>query len=215
MKSREDFIIEQWEAKKVMTLKELVELMDCSEITARRRSKKLKSITSCNKNGRYYTLASIAEFDDHGLWFYEGICFSENGTLIQTIVNLVCASAGGLCGADLNRLLHMEMFSILARIMKDSSLRREKSFGKFIYFSSDEEVYEQQLRTRKEINEQHSVKVISDEIGVLALVEFIKHPELDLQQICRRLNNKGIKITESLLHSFLNYHGILKKTQNF
>lgn len=214
MRSRKNFIEEQWQDKKVMTLKELVKLMDCSEITARRRSKKLKSITSCNKNGRYYTLASIAEFDEHGLWFYEDICFSENGTLIQTIVELVCTSASGLCGCELNKLLHMNTYSILARIMKESSLRREKSFGKFIYFSQNEEIYELQLRARKEMNEQHSLKVISDSVGVVALVEFIRHPELELKAISSRLNRQGVKVSESLLHSFFDYHGILKKTQD-
>ena len=203
----------QWKKKKAMLLEELVQLMSCSAITVRRRLKKWRSISSYNKNGRYYTLPDIAKFNDHGLWLYNGIGFSKNGNLIQTITHLVCASAAGLYGENISGLLHLDSYSILARMMKKSCLRREKISGKFIYFSSDKKIYTRQLRERMKIKKSSSLKKISDSVGVVALVEFINNPELGLLEISRRLKRRGINVTEPLLNNFFEYHGILKKTR--
>lgn len=203
----------RWKRKKAMLLDELARLMDCSAITVRRRLKKWDSISSYNKNGRYYTLPSIAKFNDQGLWLYNGIGFSKNGNLIETITHLICSSAAGLYGENISGLLHLDSYSILARMMKTSGLRREKMFGKYIYFSSGGKIYERQLRERMKINESHSVKMISDSAGVAALVEFINKPELGLLEISRRLKRRGINVTEPLLNNFFEYHGILKKTR--
>lgn len=205
---------DRWKKTKTMLLEELVQIMSCSAITVRRKLKKWNSISSYNKNGRYYTLPEIAKFNDNGLWIYRGIGFSINGNLIQTIKHLVCFSTAGLYGEDVSRLLHLDSYSILARIMKTSCLRREKMFGKFIYFSSDRGIYNRQRNARMGINESHSAEKISDSAGVIALVEFIKNPELGLLEISKHLNRQGVNITETVLSKFFEYHGILKKTQD-
>ncbi|HKL58901.1 MAG TPA: hypothetical protein VJ863_03300 [Sphaerochaeta sp.] len=38
---------------------------------------------SYNHNGRFYTLAGIPQFDEHGLWGYKNIRFSRFGTLMD------------------------------------------------------------------------------------------------------------------------------------
>ena len=86
---------------------------------------------------------------------------------------------------------------------------------KFIYFSSDKKIYSRQLQARIKIKESHSLKKISDSVGVIALVEFINNPELGLLEISRRLNRQGVNITEDLLNNFFKCHGILKKTRDF
>lgn len=204
----------RWKRQKAMLLDELAQLMNCSAITVRRRLKKWNSISSYNKNGRYYTLPEIAKFNDHGLWNYRGIGFSKNGNLIQTIMHLVRISPAGLYGENISDLLHLDSYSILARIMKRSSLRRKKILGKFIYFSSDGKIYDKQLRERIKINESQSTKRIPDSVGIAALVEFIKNPELGLLEISRLLNRQGVNITEILLKDFLVSHGVLKKNRD-
>ena len=52
-------------------------------------------LSSFTHKGRFYTLAGIPDFDEHGLWFHEGIGFSRAGTLIETVVRLVEASEAG------------------------------------------------------------------------------------------------------------------------
>ena len=40
--------------------------------------------SSYTHTGRYYTLVSVPEFDADGLWRYQGIGFSRDGTLTST-----------------------------------------------------------------------------------------------------------------------------------
>ena len=42
-------------------------------------------LSSYTHAGRYYTLKEIPVFDEHGLWFYQGIGFSHAGTLKATV----------------------------------------------------------------------------------------------------------------------------------
>jgi hypothetical protein len=46
-------------------------------------------LSSYTHTGRYYTLVHIPEFDEHGLWFFQGVGFSKAGTLKSTITELV------------------------------------------------------------------------------------------------------------------------------
>ena len=54
--------------KRITTLAELADRVQCSQRTVQRRLRTLKAINSYNKNGRYYVLPDVPEFDDHGLW---------------------------------------------------------------------------------------------------------------------------------------------------
>ena len=40
--------------------------------------------SSYSHRGAYYTLDSLAQFDARGLWSHQGICFSRQGTLLET-----------------------------------------------------------------------------------------------------------------------------------
>lgn len=204
-----------WKKKKLFVLGELLEMLDCSVVTVRRRLKEWNAISSYNKNGKYYTLSDIAQFDDNGLWFYRDIAFSNHGNLTQTISYLVRRSTAGLLGEDISEILRFNTYSILAKVIRKSSLIREKMFGKYIYFSDNKDIYSRQLRERIILNEQQSVKLLSDTVGVIVLVEFILNPELKLSEISRRLSNKGVNVTESLISNFFAYYGILKKTRDF
>lgn len=207
-------IHKDWKKQKFFVLEELIERLDCSVITVRRRLKEWNAISSYNKNGRYYTLPDIAKFDANGLWFYRDVGFSKNGNLTQTIIHLIKNSTAGLSGEDISGILRFNTYSILAKIIVKSPLIREKIFGKFIYFSANQELYNRQVYERDKINEQLSLKMIPDTIGVMALVEFIQNPKLDIPAISHRLNSKGVNITAAPLREFFEYHGILKKTRD-
>ena len=70
-----------WATEKILLFKDIEAQKDCSKITIRRHLKKLKVISSYNKNGKYYTLPSIVNFDINGLWSYQGVLFSKYGNL--------------------------------------------------------------------------------------------------------------------------------------
>ena len=61
-------VMRWFKKQKVVTVVQLASWLSCSVVTARRRLKILSAYTSYNRNGRYYTLPEIAQFDDIGLW---------------------------------------------------------------------------------------------------------------------------------------------------
>ncbi len=90
--------LEVFRKEKVMSLKQLADLLSCSERTVQRYLKKWRTYTSYNQNGRYYVLPDIPRFDDNGLWRYQGIFFSRHGNLKQTLIAVVNHSPAGLTG---------------------------------------------------------------------------------------------------------------------
>ena len=67
--------------RKVLSLDQLVEVMQCSAANLRLKLKKWKAFTSYNFCGKYYCLPEIPSFDANGLWRHKDICFSKHGTL--------------------------------------------------------------------------------------------------------------------------------------
>ena len=51
-------VIEEWKSKKVFLLKELTDILKCSEITVKCYLRKWNAISSYNNNSKYYTLLS-------------------------------------------------------------------------------------------------------------------------------------------------------------
>ncbi|MCK5853420.1 hypothetical protein KAH27_10370 [bacterium] len=200
-------------SKKVLTLAEASIILDCSEIAAKYRIKKCGAVTSFNHNAKYYSLPEIIDFDENGFWIYGKAKFSRYHTLKSTIIAIVEKSESGMSAAGLADLLTYSPYTMLASMIKEHELNREKVGGCYIYFASKEESYNNQLGKRKDLNRQSDATVISDTIGIIALVEFIQHPELNLQQLSELINKQGVRITESHLHDFLEHHNLLKKTQ--
>ena len=87
--SSEEAVLSTFHEKKIITIKELSELLSCSDITSRRRLKQWQAITSYNQNNSYYTLPAIPTFNKKGLWQYHGVFFSKYGTCKQTVIHLV------------------------------------------------------------------------------------------------------------------------------
>jgi hypothetical protein len=82
--------------KKVLTRNELLPTVGCSSMTVWRLLKSCGYWTSYNFNGRFYTLADIPQFDERGLWAYQGIRFSKWGPLTETMIALVENSEAGM-----------------------------------------------------------------------------------------------------------------------
>ena len=62
---------------RIATLDQLKQALGTSvDITVFRKLKPLDYLTSYSHRGRYYTLRSIASFDDHGLWSQADVWFS-------------------------------------------------------------------------------------------------------------------------------------------
>lgn len=166
---------------KISTLEELKEVVGTKvDMTVFRILKSLSSRSSYSHGGRFYTLDSIAEFDDNGLWCHLSVCFSRYGNLLSTLEYFVTKSKAGYFASDLEKLLHVEVKSPLLKLFKKGSVGRKKISGAYLYCSPESAIRKKQLLS-------HHVQVaaatdFSDEIQA-AIILFVSM--LDEQQ--RRL----------------------------
>ena len=58
------------------------------DMTIHRILNQLCYMSSYSHAGKYYSLNRLAKFDSHGLWHFDDIHFSKNGTLKKTILEL-------------------------------------------------------------------------------------------------------------------------------
>jgi len=122
-------------SKKIVTLAELMLSLNCSRRTTQRRLVEWQAISSYNRNGSYYTLPDISQFDAHGLWHYRGVFFSRFGNLAETFVGLVTQSFAGLTSSEAGALLGVRPNSFLWSLREHPALKREKYHGRYVYLS--------------------------------------------------------------------------------
>lgn len=207
-------VLKKFEAKKVLTIEQLIYLLKCSVITVRRRLKEWEAHTSINKNGRYYVLPKIAVFDSNGLWKYRSIIFSRYGNLKETIVELITQSKAGLSGNDICKLVGLSANSSFISQFRDVvGIRREKHKGRFIYFSDNNDIYIRQIKERDQF-EQDRKELPSDTDAVVILVQYIKHPDFSIEELAKRVAKKGRSIESTVIRNLLEHHDLLKKTED-
>ena len=205
-------VIRSFKKQKIVTIDLLACWLSCSVVTARRRLKAWRAYTSYNRNGRYYTLSEIAQFDDMGLWRHQGAFFSKHGNLKQTLVHLVVHSVQGLSGAELGEILGLQPRSFLSHFRDHPAIYREHMRGCWIWFAADPGPREQQMQARLAQEVAGASCMPSDMEAVMILVDLIGHPESNVEQIARRLKSKQLDIDVTAIRQLLEYHGLLKKT---
>lgn len=208
-------VIRSFKKEKVVTVVLLAMWLSCSIATARRRLKTWRAYTSYNRNGRYYTLPEIAEFDANGLWRYQGVCFSKHGNLKQTLVHLVTHSVHGLSGAELGELLGLQPRSFLSHFRDHPEIFRENLRGRWIWFAAEPKIREQQKQMRLTRVVAEEPRMPTDREAVMILVDLIRHPNSGLEQVARRLRRQGLRIDVDAIGQLLVQHGLEKKTVDF
>jgi len=134
---------------KIATLPELKDALGTrADLTVFRKLKLLDYLSSYSHSGRYYTLPSIARFDDLGLWSYEAVCFSRYGTLLATVAIFVERSPNGYFAEELARALHVEVQEPLRQLVEQERLSRTEIAHHYLYTSSDPTHRRHQLRAR-------------------------------------------------------------------
>ena len=207
----ESKVLAEFERRKIMTLPQLMQVLDCSSRTAHRRLKQWKAGCSYNANGRFYTLPHIPRYGPEGVWKHRKVFFSKHGNLKQTVVCLVKNSAQGFDASEIGRVLHLAPHSFISHFRNVPGIRRERWGKRFVYFSDEPDVYLRQKRARGEAVERE-LKLPPDADAVQILVDRIKHPDSSIQECARRLQRKGRGIScEAVVH-LLDHHGIEKKT---
>jgi len=197
--------------RKIVTLAELALHLNCSRRTVQRRLADWRAIRSYNRNGAYYTLPDIAEFDAKGLWRYGGVFFSRFGSLPETFVELVARSASGLTASEAGELLGLRPSSFLWSLREHPALKREKHGGRYLYLSSDPARGVAQRQQRASM--RGAARLPTDSEAVAILVEKIKHPSLSDEQLSRRLEKQKVFVDAQIVHDFFVRHDLaVKKT---
>lgn len=171
--------------------------------------------SSCNKNGKYYTLAEIPKFDENGLWEFKKVRFSKNGTLKDTIMNMVNTSETGIASQDAIALHGSSGRVVLCKLFRDKAVNRKMIEGTFVYTAKDSEKSSQQLQERLNRLNQHniSIRLPSQDIVIGILVLFLKRPKWSAKQVANNLKRQGISVERADVMAVINYFDLpLKKT---
>ena len=136
--------------RKIADLPELKRALGTdTDLTVFRKLKQLDYLASYTHRGRFYTLAEIARFDDHGLWSYEAVWFSRYGTLLATVEAFVNASSNGYYAPELADALHAEVQQPLRHLVQLQRLSRIEVDGQFLYTTIDSVQRRQQILARR------------------------------------------------------------------
>jgi hypothetical protein len=198
-----------WRQKKVLTLADLVQGLQASVRTVRRRLKSWKALASFNFNSRFYTLPQVPQFDSHGLWFFRDIGFSRHGHLPQTIVALVRQSPSGLTAAELGQRLRLDPRSFLWQFHRHPALQRQKDQGHYVYFAADPQVAARQQTGRCAVPVPTQLPAADAAIAIL--VQAIQHPQASSQELCHRLHSRYPQLTPAAIDTLFAHHGLTQK----
>lgn len=199
------------EGKKVFTLDQLVSSLSCSTPTARLKLKQWQAYTSYNQNGGYYTMPTVARFDENGLWSYEAISFSKYGNLRNTVVHLINNSPLGLTGNEIGNLVRLAPRSFLHHFRKVVGICREKREGVYVYFSDDVDRYKEQIQNRSRTFIEEG-KLLRDADVIVILTALIKHHGITIEDIMGLPEVRGGNFSRVVIRKFLDRHDLLKKT---
>ena len=195
---------------KVLTIIALCSLLQLSIASVRRRLKEWETLSSYNKSGQYYTLPCIPAFNKQGIWKHECAFFSKHGTLKNTIIHLVQISKSGLSNSEIEEITGVNPNSYLPQYQQLPGVRKEKYHRQVVYFSADKELYERQ-RQKRFPPEPTALKLPPDAIGIIVLVELVKHPGSTAEQLSEMLRREGHEISPDLIKNLFEHHGLKKK----
>ena len=140
---------EYFQRHPVATLEQLQAALGApSERTVFRKLDALEYLSSYSDRGKFYTLQSIAAFDEEGLWSWRAIWFSCFGNLLDTAEAFVDRSGGGYTAAELSASLHVECKHALVELVRRERLERERIEHCYVYFSVQADQHRRQRRER-------------------------------------------------------------------
>ena len=212
-KKLENFI----KSRRVVEMRDLFEVVQStSRMTVFRRLSGVEYLCSYTHAGRYYTLFDIARFDSDGIWFYDDIGFSQNGSLKKTVTYLVDNGDGGKFHSDLQRQLRVRVHNVLLDLVRSKQIKRTKFEGQFLYLSSDKARSTKQIEQRDKLSMQlRRIPVfITEPMVIEILAEVIRqskrHPRAD--QVASALAIRGLPIAENDVMTVFDHYDIEKKT---
>lgn len=195
----------------VMSMPQLLQaLAPRSRRSAFRDLASLGYLSSYSHTGRYYTLSSIAEFDADGLWRYQGVGFSRDGTLKATVRRLVESSEAGRTQRELAARLTVRVHNPLLELVEGRQLTREALDDEYVYLAAKRARAAAQLARRRE-GLRAVVPQASFEVEVLLeVLRGGRRTGPDPAQLAVGLQARGLQARAGDVAAVLARHGLRK-----
>ncbi len=126
------------------------------------------------------------------------------------LVHLITTSAVVLNGKELGLILGLDPRSFLSHFRDSEELYREKFNRRYVYFSVDEVKYKQQRQRRQQLEATSTLP--TDAEAVMVLVEYIRYPRDNSEQLSNRLTTMGFQVSAETIDNLFKYHDLIKKT---
>jgi len=148
-------ILDLFHDQKVATMPQLKAALGTTvAVTVFRKLSTLPYRSSYSHCGAYYTLDSIAQYDELGLWTYRDIHFSRYGTLLDTAAALVPQAPAGYFVDELEDLVQVAAKDPLRLLAQARRLYRSPWEGRYLYCALDRARRQEQWAVRQA--QQHS-----------------------------------------------------------
>jgi hypothetical protein len=135
---------------KVATLPKLKAALGTTvDMTVMRKLATLPYRTSYSHRGSYYTLDTIARYDDLGLWSYHDVHFSKHGTLLDTATTLVTKAPAGCFIDELEAMVHVATKDALRHLALQGRLHRLELEGRYLYCAAQRARRQEQWAARQ------------------------------------------------------------------
>ena len=193
-----------------------VALETTSRMSVFRRLSALGYLSSYSHDGRFYTLRDVASFDLDGLWRYQGVCFSRDGSLKATVERLVEQSDSGRTHSELHVRLQVRVHNTLLDLVEGRRIGRETLRGHYLYVSADSKRAESQMGQRqKQSAESASPTEVSAPVVIEVLLDVVRNSGVrtDAGPVAARLAARGLAVTADQVETIFSRYG-LKKTAN-
>ena len=136
--------------QKVATMPQLKGALGTSvTFTVLRKLAALGYRSSYSHGGTYYTLDSIAQYDERGLWSYRDIHFSRHGTLLNTAATLVTNAPAGYFANELDGVVQVATKDALRLLVQQDRLYRRELDGRYLYCAKDRQRRQEQWAARQ------------------------------------------------------------------
>ncbi len=105
--------------------------------------------SSYSHGGTFYTLDSIAQYDQQGLWSYRDVHFSRHGTLLNTAARLVSHAPAGYFTDELDAVVQVATKDALRHLVQQDRLFRRELAGRYLYCAKERQRRQEQWAARQ------------------------------------------------------------------
>ncbi|MCK4305941.1 MAG: hypothetical protein KAY24_17010, partial [Candidatus Eisenbacteria sp.] len=129
-------------------------------------------------------------YDRFGLWSWQNIHFSVDGSLKNTVRRLVHEAETGATQRELQERLRVRTYNTLLDLLRKEEIDRDCLARVYLYLHTDGRVRASQIERRQELlahaAESREAEV-SDAVVIEVLLTLIRHPGLGPGEVVRRL----------------------------